>query len=144
MKKYFNYILILGIIGVISCDKENKTAIEKEVKVIKTIDANGVSKTDSVILEKTNLEGKISKTENKIEKKEYVYRAFDGTEASVTFTTGTKEGSNFILIERNKLKIELPQIESYIYEKDGIKAVSKGDLLTITQNGQVFVLSRKK
>ena len=143
MKKYFNYILILGIIGVISCDKENKTSIEKEVKVIKTIDANGVSKTDSVILEKNNLEGKITKTEYKIEKKEYVYRAFDGTEASVTFTTGNKEGK-FILIERNKLKIELPQIESDIYEKDGIKAVSKGDLLTITQNGQIFELYHKK
>ena len=144
MKKYFNYILILGIIGVISCDKENKTAIEKEVKIIKTIDANRVSKTDSIILENTNLEGKITKTENKIEKKEYVYRAFDGTEASVTFTTGTKEGGNFILVERNKLKIELPHIESDIYEKDGIKAVSKGDLLTITQNGQIFELNRKK
>ena len=69
MKNSFNYILILGFICVISCDKESKTAIEKEVKVIKTIDANGVSKTDSVILEKTNLEGKITKTENKIEKK---------------------------------------------------------------------------
>lgn len=143
MKKSFNYILILGFIGVNSCDKENKTAIEKEVKTIKTIDANGVSKTDSVILEKTNLEGKITKTENKIEKKKYVYRAFDGTEANVTFTTGIKEG-NFILIERNKLKIELPQIESDIYEKDGIKAVIKGDLLTITQNGQIFELNRKK
>lgn len=143
MKKSFNYILILGLIGIISCDKENKIPIEKEVKVVKTIDANGVSKTDSVILEKTNLESKITKTENKIQKQEYVYRAFDGTEASVTFTTGTKEG-NFILIERNKLKIELPQIESYIYEKDGIKAVSKGDLLTITQNGQIFELNRKK
>ena len=144
MKKSFNYILILGLIGIISCDKENKIPIEKEVKVVKTIDANGVSKTDSVILEKTNLEGKISKTENKIKKKEYVYRAFDGTEASVTFTTGTKEGGNFILVERNKLKIELPHIESDIYEKDGIKAVSKGDLLTITQNGQIFELNRKK
>ena len=143
MKKSFNYILILGFICVISCDKESKTAIEKEVKVIKTIDANGVSKTDSVISEKTNLEGKMTKTENKIQKQEYVYRAFDGTEAKVTFTTGTKEG-NFILIERNKLKIELPQIESDIYEKDGIKAISKGDLLTITQNGQIFELSRKK
>ena len=143
MKKYFNYILILGIIGVISCDNKNKTAIEKEVEVVKTIDANGVSKTDPIILENTNLEDKITKTENKIEKKEYVYHAFDGTEASVTFTTGIKEG-NFILIERNKLKIELPEIESDIYEKDGIKAVSKGDLLTITQNGQIFELSRKK
>ena len=143
MKKYFNYILILGIIGVISCDNKNKTAIEKEVEVVKTIDANGVSKTDSVILEKTNLESKITKTENKIQKQEYVYRAFDGTEAKVTFTKGTKEG-NFILIERNKLKIDLPQIESDIYEKDGIKAISKGDLLTITQNGQVFELNRKK
>ncbi len=143
MKKSFNYILILGIIGVISCDNKNKTVIEKEVKVVKTIDANGVSKTDSVILEKTNLESKITKTENKIQKQEYVYRAFDGTEAKVTFTKGTKEG-NFILIERNKLKIELPQIESDIYEKDGIKAVSKGDLLTITQNGQIFELNRKK
>lgn len=143
MKKYFNYILILGIIGVISCDKENKTAIEKEVKVIKTIDVNGVSKTDSIILENTNLEGKITKTENKIEKKEYINRAFDGTEAKVTFTKGIKEG-NFILIERNKLKIELPEIESDIYEKDGIKAISKGDLLTITQNGQIFELNRKK
>ncbi|MFN3272446.1 MAG: hypothetical protein ACK40Y_07825 [Cloacibacterium caeni] len=123
MKKSFNYILILGFICVISCDKENKTTIEKEVKVSKTIDANGVSKTDSVILEKNNLEGKMTKTENKIEKKEYVYRAFDGTEAKVAFTTGTKEG-NFILIERNKLKIELPQIKSDIYEKDGIKAIS--------------------
>ena len=85
----------------------------------------------------------MTKTENKIQKKEYVYRAFDGTEASVTFTTGTEEG-NFILIERNKLKIELPQIESDIYEKDGIKAISKGDLLTITQNGQIFELNRKK
>lgn len=143
MKKSFNYILILGFIGVISCDNKNKTAIEKEVKVVKTIDANGVSKTDSVILEKTNLESKITKTENKIQKHEYVYRAFDGTEAKVTFTKGTKEG-NFILIERNKLKIELPEIESDIYEKDGIKAISKGDLLTITQNGQIFELSRKK
>lgn len=143
MKKSFNYILILAFIGIISCDKESKTAIEKEVKIIKTIDANGVSKTDSVILEKTNLESKITKTENKIQKQEYVYRAFDGTEAKVTFTKGTKEG-NFILIERNKLKIELPQIESDIYEKDGIKAISKGDLLTITQNGQVFELNRKK
>ncbi len=143
MKKSFNYILILGFIGIISCDKESKTAIEKEVKVVKTIDANGISKTDSVILEKTNLESKITKTENKIQKQEYVYRAFDGTEAKVTFTKGTKEG-NFILIERNKLKIELPQIESDIYEKDGIKAVSKGDLLTITQNGQIFELNRKK
>ncbi len=143
MKKSFNYILILGFIGVISCDKESKTAIEKEVKIIKTIDAKGVSKTDSVISEKTNLEGKITKTENKIQKQEYVYRAFDGTEANVTFTTGNKEG-NFILIERNKLKIELPQIESDIYEKDGIKAISKGDLLTITQNGQIFELNRKK
>ena len=143
MKNSFNYILILGFICVISCDKESKTAIEKEVKVIKTIDVNGVSKTDSVILEKTNSEGKMTKTENKIEKKEYVYRAFDGTEANVTFTTGNKEG-NFILIERNKLKIELPEIESDIYEKDGIKAISKGDLLTITQNGQVFELSLKK
>lgn len=143
MKKSFNYILILGFIGIISCDKENKIPIEKEVKVVKTIDANGVSKTDSVILEKTNLESKITKTENKIQKQEYVYRAFDGTEAKVTFTKGTKEG-NFILIERNKLKIELPEIESDIYEKDGIKAISKGDLLTITQNGQIFELSRKK
>ena len=143
MKKSFNYILILAFIGIISCDKESKTAIEKEVKIIKTIDANGVSKTDSAILEKTNLEGKITKTENKIQKQEYVYRAFDGTEAKVTFTKGTKEG-NFILIERNKLKIELPEIESDIYEKDGIKAVSKGDLLTITQNGQIFELNRKK
>ena len=143
MKNSFNYILILGFICVISCDKESKTAIEKEVKVIKTIDVNGVSKTDSVISEKTNLESKISKTENKIKKKEYVYRAFDGTEANVTFTTGNKEG-NFILVERNKLKIELPEIESDIYEKDGIKAISKGDLLTITQNGQIFELSRKK
>ena len=50
MKKSFNYILILGLIGIISCDKENKIPIEKEVKVVKTIDANGVSKTDSVIL----------------------------------------------------------------------------------------------
>ena len=143
MKKYFNYILILGIIGVISCDNKNKTAIEKEVEVVKTIDANGVSKTDSIILEKTNLEGKMTKTEKKKKKQEYVYRAFDGTEAKVTFTKGTKEG-NFILIERNKLKIELPQIERDIYEKDGIKAISKGDLLTITQNGQVFELNRKK
>lgn len=143
MKKYFNYILILAFIGVISCDKENKTSIKKEVKVVKTVDANGVSKTDSVISEKTNSEGKMTKTENKIQKQEYVYRAFDGTEAKVTFTKGTKEG-NFILIERNKLKIELPQIESDIYEKDGIKAISKGDLLTITQNGQVFELSLKK
>ena len=143
MKKSFNYILILAFIGIINCDKENNTTIEKEVKVVKTVDANGVSKTDPVISEKTNSEGKMTKTENKIEKKEYVYRAFDGTEAKVTFTTGTKEG-NFILIERNKLKIELPQIESDIYEKDGIKAISKGDLLTITQNGQIFELSRKK
>ena len=143
MKKSFNYILILAFIGIINCDKENKTSIEKEVKVVKTVDANGVSKTDPVISEKTNSEGKMTKTENKIEKKEYVYHAFDGTEAKVTFTTGTKEG-NFILIERNKLKIELPQIESDIYEKDGIKAVSKGDLLTITKNGQIFELNRKK
>ena len=41
------------------------------------------------------------------------------------------------LTVENKMKCD-------IYEKDGIKAISKGDLLTITQNGQIFELSRKK
>lgn len=141
-------ILLLTALTIFSCKKnENKTISENEVKVTKTMDSSGVKKIDSTSEIRKTIDGKTIHEKNIIHRYEYTYKAFDGKEANITFTTGTKDG-NFILIERNKLKIELPQKEAWakgaIYEKDGIKAEAQGDKLTIHQNGQVFELNRKK
>lgn len=144
-------LLSLSLISILSCKKdknnENKTIISNEVKVLTTVDSNGVTKTDSITNYSKTIKGKTVKGGNKVEKIEYVYEAFDGTKANVTFTTGTKEG-NFILIERNKLNIELPETQSNekmkVFEKEGIKAVAEKNKLTITQSGKTFELERKK
>lgn len=138
--KYLHKTFLISMLLLISCKKdENKVVTKKEAKVITTIDSTSEFS--------NTIDGKTTKAKKKIQKHEYIYQAFDGTEANITFTTGTNEG-NFILIERNKLKIELPQKETFtkgaIYEKDGIKAEVKGDQLTITQSGQIFELKRKK
>lgn len=77
---------------------------------------------------------------------EYTYTAFDGSKAEVTFTNYPDK--SYLLIKRNGFKIQLPQTEAWakgaIYEKDGIKAESKGDKLTITQNGKTYELEKKK
>lgn len=150
MKKIFR-LLPLSIILLVSCKKEKnnepKTVISSEVKVVTTVDSNGVTKTDSIANYSNTINGKTTKAENKIEKYQYVYKAFDGTEANVTFTNGTGEG-NFILIERNQYKLELPQTQANdkmaVFEKDNVKAIAEGNKITITQDGKTFELERKK
>jgi hypothetical protein len=148
-----NLVIISSIllIPLISCKEEkknkSKTIISNEVKVVTTIDENGIKKTDSIAKYSNTINGKTTKAESKVEKYQYVYKAFDGTEANVTFTNGTGEG-NFILIERNQYKLELPQTQANdkmaVFEKDNVKAIAEGNKITITQDGKTFELERKK
>lgn len=146
MKKFIKHSILLVLPIIISCKKETKKdVIKNEVKVITTVDSNGVKKQDSTVIFSRNMSGKSIVTKNEIKKFIYQYKAFDGTEAEVTFTHYPDK--SYILITRNALKIELPQTKadekSATFEKDGIKAVTEGKKLTITQNGQVFELTKK-
>lgn len=146
MKKFIKHSILLVLPIIISCKKETKKdVIKNEVKVITTVDSNGVKKQDSTVIFSRNMSGKSIVTKNEIKKFIYQYKAFDGTEAEVTFTHYPDK--SYILITRNALKIELPQTKadekSATFEKDGIKAVTEGKKLTITQNDQVFELTKK-
>lgn len=146
MKKFIKHSILLVLPIIISCKKETKKdVIKNEVKVITTVDSNGVKKQDSTVIFSRNMNGKSIVTKNEIKKFIYQYKAFDGTEAEVTFTHYPDK--SYILITRNALKIELPQTKadekSATFEKDDIKAVTEGKKLTITQNGQVFELTKK-
>ena len=143
-------LLSLSLISILSCKKQNnnetKTIISNEVKVVTTVDSNGVTKTDSIANYSNTINGKTTKAENKIEKYQYIYKAFDGSEATVTFTHYPDK--SYILIERNSYKLELPQTQANdkmaVFEKDNVKAVTEGNKITITQDGKTFELERKK
>ncbi len=146
MKIFIKSSILLALSTIISCKKETKKdVITNEVKVVTTIDSNGIKKQDSTVIFNRNVDGKSIVTKEEIKKYVYQYVAFDGTKAEVTFTHYPDK--SYILIERNKLKIELPQTKaddkSAIFEKDGIKAVTEGQKLTITQNGETFELVKK-
>lgn len=146
MKIFIKSSILLALATIISCKKETKKdVITNEVKVVTTIDSNGIKKQDSTVIFNRNVDGKSIVTKEEIKKYVYQYVAFDGTKAEVTFTHYPDK--SYILIERNKLKIELPQTKaddkSAIFEKDGIKAVTEGQNLTITQNGETFELVKK-
>ncbi len=146
MKIFIKSSILLALATIISCKKETKKdVITNEVKVVTTIDSNGIKKQDSTVIFNRNVDGKSIVTKEEIKKYVYQYVAFDGTKAEVTFTHYPDK--SYILIERNKLKIELPQTKaddkSAIFEKDGIKAVTEGQKLTITQNGETFELVKK-
>ena len=113
--------------------------------MITIIDSNGVKKQDSSVIFNRNIDGKSIVAKNEVKKYVYQYKAFDGSVAEVTFTHYLDK--SYILIARNSLKIELPQTKvdekSATFEKDGIKAVTEGQKLTITQNGVTFELVKK-
>lgn len=145
MKKHI--IATLVLFALVSCKKETQEikVVKNEVKVITTVDSNGVKKTDSVAIFNKTINGKTSKAENKIQKYEYIYKAFDGTEAEVTFTHYPNK--SFILIKRNNYKLELPKTQENekmaVFEKDNVKAVAEGNKVTIYQDGQTYELERK-
>lgn len=146
MKIFIKSSILLALATIISCKKETKKdVITNEVKVVTAINSNGIKKQDSTVIFNRNVNGKSIVTKEEIKKYVYQYVAFDGTKAEVTFTHYPDK--SYILIERNKLKIELPQTKaddkSAIFEKDGIKAVTEGQNLTITQNGETFELVKK-
>lgn len=151
IKKMKNSIklLSLSLISILSCKKQNnnetQTIISNEVKVVTTVDSNGVTKTDSIANYSNTINGKTTKAENKIVKYQYIYKAFDGSEATVTFTHYPDK--SYILIERNSYKLELPQTQANdkmaVFEKDNVKAVTEGNKITITQDGKTFELERK-
>lgn len=146
MKIFIKSSILLGFAIIISCDKETKKeVINNEIKVITTIDSNGVKKQDSTVVFNRKIAGKSIVTKNEIKKYVYQYKAFDGTKAEITFTHYPDK--SYILIERNALKIELPQTKtddkSATFEKDGIKAIAEGKKLTITQNGEIYELMRE-
>lgn len=146
MKKFIKYPVLLALVIIFSCKKETKKdVIKNEVRIITTIDSSGAKKQDSIVFFSRNIDGKSIVSKNEVKKYVYQYKAFDGTQAEVTFTHYPDK--SYILIERNMLKIELPQTKvdgkSATFEKDGIKAVAEGNSLTITQNGETFELKRK-
>lgn len=143
-------LLPLLFISFLSCKKQNnnetQTIISNEIKVVTIVDSNGVTKTDSIANYSNTINGKTTKAENKIVKYQYIYKAFDGSEATVTFTHYPDK--SYILIERNSYKLELPQTQANdkmaVFEKDNVKAVTEGNKITITQDGKTFELERKK
>ena len=146
MKIFIKSSILLALSTIISCKKETKKdVITNEVKVITIIDSNGVKKQDSTVIFNRNIDGKSIVAKNEVKKYVYQYKAFDGSVAEVTFTHYPDK--SYILIARNSLKIELPQTKvdekSATFEKDGIKAVTEGQKLTITQNGVTFELVKK-
>ncbi len=143
MKFFIKSSILLALATIISCKKETKKDVfANEVKVVTIIDSNGVKKQDSTVVFNRVIDGKSIVTKEEIKKYVYQYKAFDGTKAEVTFTHYPDK--SYILIERNKLKIELPQTKaddkSATFEKDGIKAVTEGQKLTISQNGETYEL----
>ena len=146
MKKQI--IATLVLFALVSCKKETQKieVVKNEVKVVTTVDSNGVKKTDSVAIFNKTVNGKTSKAKNKIQKYEYTYKAYDGTEADVTFTHYPDK--SFILIKRNNYKLELPKTQENekmaVFEKDNVKAVAEGNKITIYQDGQTFELERKR
>jgi hypothetical protein len=140
--------IFLVVFFLISCNKEkhNVEITKNEVKIISTIDSNGVKKTDSVAVFNKTLNGKTTKAENRIEKYEYTYQAFDGSQALVTFVY--EPNKSYIVIERNNHKIELPKTQANnklaVFEKEDIKAIAEGNKLTIHQKDNIFELERKK
>lgn len=142
------YLLPAIALFVVSCKKEKQEIkiYRNEVKVVTHIDSNGVKKTDSSVVYSRTENGKSISGKNEIKKFAYVYLASDGSQVDVIFTHYAD--SSYILIERNTYKIDLPQTKlienGAIFEKDGIKAITRGDRLSITQNGQLIELTRKK
>lgn len=146
MKKFIKYLFLLGLAIIISCKNETKKdVITNEVKVVTTVDSNGIKKQDSSIVFNRIINGKSIVSKEEVKKFVYQYKAFDGTAAEITFTHYADK--SYLLIERNALKIELPQTvatdKSATFEKDGIKAITEGNKITITQNGETFELFRK-
>ena len=66
--------IFLVVFFLISCNKEkhNVEITKNEVKIISTINSNGVKKTDSVAVFNKTLNGKTTKAENRIEKSKKV------------------------------------------------------------------------
>ena len=145
MKKYLLPAIVLLAIACKNDKREIKT-YKNEVKVVTHIDPNGVEKTDSSIVYSRTENGKSISGKNEIKKYAYVYQASDGSQADVIFTHYAD--SSYILIERNTYKIDLPQTKLHksgaVFEKGGIRAVTDGNKLSITQNGQLIELTRKK
>ena len=146
MKKFIKYSFFLGFAIILSCKNETKKdVITQEEKVITIVDSNGVKKQDSTVVFNRTVDGKSIVKKDEVKKYIYKYKAFDDTEAIITFVHHTDKSN--IIIERNKLKIELPQTKAdknvATFEEGGIKAVTEGKKLTITQNGQTFELTKE-
>ena len=87
MKIFIKSSILLALATIISCKKETKKdVITNEVKVVTTIDSNGVKKQDSSVIFNRNIDGKSIVAKNEVKKYVYQYKAFDGSVAEVTFT----------------------------------------------------------
>ena len=140
-----NLVLITAVaLNILSaCKKEEKKVEETtKTKVEEVKDSTG-TKVDSSKVSKTN----ITDGNSRIEKHSYTYQSTDNKDVQVTFTTSTDHKKNSILIEREGVKIELPQKEVWakgaIYEKNGISAQSSGDKIELSQNGKVIEINKK-
>ncbi len=142
MKKHLIAVLCIISLSAINCKKAegNKNVITEENIETKITTKNGELDSTTTLSQKKIIDGKVINTTS------YTFRATDGSRAKVTFTNAEK--SHTIAIEANNHKFQLDQVSasknSISYERNGIKAVSKGDSLQITQGNNVIELVRDR
>lgn len=140
MKKTF---IILSSAVLFSCNKSTSEAqtYRKEFIINKQLSGS----VDSTVVATLSWKNDKPLAPKETRKYEYQYEAFDGSVADVTFTHSNTQ--SYLLIERNKLKIELPKTKEdsqmVLFEKEGIKAKVQGLNLELSQGKEVIELKVK-
>ena len=123
MKKTILGLLMLGLLTLTACTKEsgNKNIVKSETTA------------EDPSVDKAHRSG--SNT--------YTYRGLEGYRAKVIFTN--LDGENTLTIQANNSRFQLDkksEDEGEVhYEINGISAISKGDSLIVTQDGNVIPLA---
>ena len=136
-------LMVLSAVALIftSCKKseEGNKGIVKTNSADQTILADN-GKVDSTIGYNTDINGK------KTIKKDYVYRASDGTLVKVVFNYDPSDSS--VSITSNNKTFTLEKVKSTgietIYEKDEMKATVKRDSLILNQGNNIIELVKTK
>lgn len=134
MKKLIFSMLCISVLGLFSCKKStdgNKSVISEETET-KITNQNGKIDSTTTTSLKKSINGE---TEESIS---YTYKGLDGSRAKATYNNSGK--AKTLTVEANGKRFELDKISGGIYQRSGIKAVTKGDSLFITQDGNVIPL----
>lgn len=131
MKKLL--ISLLGIALLVGCNKStegNKNVVSEETG------ANMNEKTDNSTATTPLMKSVNGETS---ESTSYPYKGLDGSRAKIIFDN-TKQGKTMSIESGNGKKFELDKKSDGMYERNGIKAVVKGDSLFIIQGENTIPL----